>query len=181
MNREVVFVLVALLVGSVSGPAPAAGEEVQEQVRVSSSAFQEGGMIPSRYTCDGADVSPPLTWSQLPPAAESLALVCDDPDAPMGTWVHWVVYGLPATLGGLPENLPGHARLANGGVQGRNDFRKLGYGGPCPPSGTHRYYFRLYVLDTEVNLEPGATKHQLLKAIRGHILAEGELMGKYSR
>lgn len=150
-------------------------------IKMTGAAFEEGDMIPKQYTCDGPDVSPPLAWSSVPNGTKSLALICDDPDAPMGTWVHWVLFNLPADNKDLPEKVPAHKTLANGAKQGTNDFRKIGYGGPCPPSGTHRYYFKLYALDTEINLEAGATKKELLKAMEGHILAEGQLMGKYKR
>lgn len=146
-----------------------------------SSAFSEGQTIPTRYTCDGPDVSPDLTWSGVPEKAASLALICDDPDAPMGTWVHWVLFNIPADADGLPAEIPPDATLENGACHGTNDFGKPGYGGPCPPGGTHRYFFKLYALDTELNLDSGISKAQLLEAIEGHILAEGRLMGTYSR
>jgi Raf kinase inhibitor-like YbhB/YbcL family protein len=146
-----------------------------------SSAFSEDAMIPGKYTCDGADVSPPLNWRALPAGTKSLALICDDPDAPVGTWVHWVYYDIPSEAEGLPENVVPDERPAQGGTQGINDFRKVGYGGPCPPGGTHRYYFKLYALDTPLNLSPGATKKQVLKAMETHIIGQAQLMGKYSR
>jgi Raf kinase inhibitor-like YbhB/YbcL family protein len=151
------------------------------QIKIASRAFEEGGMILKQYTCDGDDVSPPLTWTSVPSGTESVALICDDPDAPMGTWVHWVIFNLPAAVKELPENVPTQKNLANGGVQGTNDFHKIGYGGPCPPGGTHRYYFKLYALDMALDLQPGSTKKDLLKAMEGHILAEGQLMGRYKR
>jgi Raf kinase inhibitor-like YbhB/YbcL family protein len=151
------------------------------QIKVKSTAFEEGGMIPKRYACDGTDISPPLAWNGVPEATKSIALICDDRDAPRGTWVHWVLFNLPPATNDLPENVPPQKRLGNGAIHGINDFRKIGYGGPCPPSGTHRYYFKIYALDTEINLKPGITKKKLLKTMKGHILAEGQLMGKYSR
>ncbi len=150
-------------------------------MKIKSPAFEQGEMIPKIYTCDGADVSPPLEWSSVPEGTKSFALISDDPDAPMGTWIHWVVYDLPASLTKLPENVPPESTLADGGKQGMTSFRRIGYGGPCPPSGTHRYYFTLYALDTTVDLDPGATKKQLLEAMKGHILSEAQLMGKYKR
>lgn len=150
-------------------------------MELTSSAFNEGAMIPGKYTCDGADVSPPLKCGELPDGTKSLALICDDPDAPVGTWVHWVYYDIPAGTKGLPENVATDEHPAEGGTQGINDFRKIGYGGPCPPGGTHRYYFKLYALDTPLNLSPGATKKQLLKAIENHIISQAQLMGKYKR
>ncbi len=155
--------------------------ETKMAIKITSPAFEEGGMIPKKYTCDGEDVSPPLVWTSVPIGTKSFALICDDPDAPMGTWVHWVLFNLPADTKELSENIPPQKILENGAKQGTNDFRKIGYGGPCPPSGTHRYYFKLYALDTEIDLEAGITKAQLLKAMEGHILAEGQLMGKYKR
>ena len=150
-------------------------------IKITSSAFSEGSMIPRQYTCDGEDISPPLAWTGVPEGTKSLAIICDDPDAPMGTWVHWVLFNIPAGIKELPAKVPPEKTIENGASHGRNDFRKFGYGGPCPPGGTHRYYFKLYALDTEINLEPGITKAQLLKAMEGHILAEGQLMGRYKR
>ena len=151
------------------------------QIEIKSSAFEEGGIIPKKYTCDGADVSPPLSWTSVPEGTKTIALICDDPDAPMGTWVHWVLFNLLADVKELPESVPSEKNLDNGAMQGTNDFGNIGYGGPCPPGGTHRYYFKFYALDTEVNLQGGATKKELLKAMEGHILAEGQLMGRYKR
>lgn len=150
-------------------------------ITLTSSAFAEGALIPRRHTCDGEDVSPPLTLTGIPDGTQSVALICDDPDAPVGTWVHWVLFNLPADLVELPAEIPGDETLNNGAIHGKNDFGRLGYGGPCPPGGTHRYFFKVYALDTKVSLESGATKDMLLKAMEGHILAEGQLMGKYRR
>jgi len=150
-------------------------------IKVTSPAFDNEGMIPSKYTCDGDDVSPPLSWEGIPEGTKSIALISDDPDAPVGTWVHWVMYNIPADIQELPEGVPPDEVLENGAIQGITDFRKIGYGGPCPPSGTHRYYFKLYALDTELDLKPGGTKAELFKAMKDHILAEGQLMGKYKR
>ncbi len=150
-------------------------------ITLTSTAFNEGGQIPSDYTCDEADISPPLAWSDVPDATQSFALIADDPDASRGTWVHWVLYDLPATVTELPPNVPPERNLSSGAKQGRNDFGKIGYVGPCPPSGTHRYFFKLYALDTQLGLDAGATKQQLLDAMDRHILAEGQLMGTYNR
>ena len=151
-------------------------------IQLSSPAFGEGEMIPERYTCDGADVSPALKWSAVPAGTKSLALICDDPDAPMGTWVHWVIYGISPDTYEMPESVPMNETVLKGARQGKNDFRRIGYGGPCPPRGpAHRYYFKLYALDADINLKAGATKKELLKLIENHILAKGQLMGKYSR
>lgn len=146
------------------------------------SAFQPGGDIPRKFTCEGPDVSPALTWSDPPAGTGSLALIADDPDAPAGTWVHWVLYDLPATARQLPEAVPKTDKVPGGGHQGLNDFRKTGYGGPCPPPGKpHRYFFKLYALDTKLNLKPGATKKAVEQAMEGHILAQAEVMGRYQR
>jgi Raf kinase inhibitor-like YbhB/YbcL family protein len=150
-------------------------------MEIKSSAFKSGAKIPAKYTCDGVDVSPPLAWGKLPAGTQYLALICDDPDAPTGTWVHWVIYDIPVNVTNMPEKLPPLKEVANGAKQGMNDFRSIGYGGPCPPSGEHRYIFKLYALDGPTGLKPGATKAQLLAAMKGHILAEAELMGKYKR
>jgi Raf kinase inhibitor-like YbhB/YbcL family protein len=138
-------------------------------------------MIPTDHTCDGTNISPPLSWSGVPDGTKSLALICDDPDAPAGTWVHWVLYNIPPTATELPRNIPPDRSLDSGARHGINDFRKYGYGGPCPPGGTHRYYFKIYALDSELALKPGVTKAELLKTMAGHIRAEGRLMGKYKR
>jgi Raf kinase inhibitor-like YbhB/YbcL family protein len=165
------------------------------KVELRSSAFTEGGMIPGTFTCDGSDTSPPLEWSGVPKSARSLTLICDDPDAPMGTWSHWVVVNLPPEAKALKKAVPPEQTISPAFVeglessdetvvpttQGQNDFGKLGYGGPCPPSGTHRYFFRLYALDTRLDLPSKATRADVLKAVAGHILAEGRLIGKYAR
>jgi Raf kinase inhibitor-like YbhB/YbcL family protein len=144
-------------------------------------AFENGGMIPAKYTCDGADQSPALEWSGIPENAMSLALIVDDPDAPSGTFVHWLIYDIPADENGLADGVGIDGPEAAGGKQGRNDFGKLGYGGPCPPSGTHRYYFRLYALDIRLDLPAGKQRAALESAMRHHVLAEAELLGRYER
>jgi len=151
------------------------------EIKITSSAFADGGLIPSTYTCDGADISPPLQWDVAPEGTESIALICDDPDAPMGTWVHWVLFNLPAQTKELAENVSPDETLPNGARQGISDFGRIGYGGPCPPSGTHRYFFKIYALDMALDLQPGANKRQLLKTMEGHILGQGQLIGKYKR
>ncbi len=150
-------------------------------IRISSTVFKEGELIPKKYTCDGENISPPLAWTSVPSGTKSLALIADDPDAPRGTWVHWVLFNIPADAKELSENIPPRSILNNGARHGTNDFREIGYGGPCPPSGTHRYFFKLYALNAVLALESGATKAQVLKAMEGHILGEGQLMGKYKR
>lgn len=147
-----------------------------------SSAFLEGETIPATYTCDGADVSPPLQWVDVPIETQSLALLCDDPDSARNPWSHWVLYDLPDGTRKLPEGYPPGPEPEPGGKQGRNDFGDAAYGGPCPGGGaTHHYYFRLYALDERLDLPPGATRAQLLDRMQGHILAETELMGLYAR
>ena len=139
-------------------------------------------MIPRKYTCDVEDVSPPLSWTQPPAGTKSMVLICDDPDAPVGTWVHWVLYNLSPDVTELPEGVPPNEIVLGGAMQGTNDFRRIGYGGPCPPRGpAHRYFFKLYAVDYQPKLRPGARKKDVLKAIEGHILAEGQLMGRYKR
>lgn len=164
------------------GEAGAPKEGAAMTIKLTSTAFEEGATIPKVHTCDAKDVSPPLMWSNVPEGAKSIALICDDPDAPMGTWVHWVLYDLPADSTGLPEGVPMAGTLDNGAKQGITDFKKVGYGGPCPPSGKpHRYFFKLYALDKKLDLEPGMKKSDVLKAMEGHVLAEGQLMGTYGR
>ena len=148
---------------------------------LSSTAFAEGDPIPQIYSCDGEDISPPMQWTDPPEGAMSFALIVDDPDAPVGTWVHWVLYNLPSDTRSLTEAFPSDADLPDGSKNGENSWGRLGYGGPCPPGGTHRYFFKLYALDMILDMAAGATKEQLLQAMEGHILAESELMGTYSR
>jgi Raf kinase inhibitor-like YbhB/YbcL family protein len=148
---------------------------------LSSTAFAPGESIPVKFTCDGDDTSPPLQWSDPPQGTQSFALIVDDPDAPAGTWVHWVLYNLPAESRSLPGDVPPDSVLTDGSRHGQNNWRRLGYGGPCPPSGTHRYFFKLYALDKAPDLEAGATKDELLKAMEGHIVDQTEVMGVYSR
>ena len=161
---------------SASNPSPQ-----NAGLKLTSSAFKEGEGIPRGYTCDGANVSPSLEWAGVPKSAKTMAIIADDPDAPAGTWVHWVLYNLPADGLGLIENTPQTETLRGGGVQGKNDFGKVGYGGPCPPSGTHRYFFKFYAIDSELPLQPGATKAEVEKAMEGHIVGQAQLMGTYHR
>ena len=150
-------------------------------MEIKSQAFAQGGLIPAKHTCDGADVSPPLAWSGAPAGTKSFALISDDPDAPVGTWVHWVMWNIPAEARALEENVPKKDTLPNGARQGTTDFKRIGYGGPCPPSGTHRYYFKLYALDAALDLQASTTRKVLEKTMQGHILAQAELTGTYSR
>lgn len=149
---------------------------------MSSAAFQEGEVIPASYTCQGQDVSPPLTWSEPPAGTQSLALIVDDPDAPVGVFTHWVIFNIPADSRGLSEAVPTQAELPSGALQGKNDFGRMGYTGPCPPPGRpHRYQFTVYALDSRLDLTAGVAKTQLLTAMQGHVLAQGELSGRYQR
>jgi len=150
-------------------------------IEITSSSFKQGEMMPSKYTCDGNDISPPLKWSNVPGGTMTFVLISDDPDAPMGTWVHWVLFNIPSHVTSLPEGVPSKENLDNGAIHGITDFGRIGYGGPCPPSGTHRYFFKIYALDNELALSPGASKKEVLKAMEGHIIAQGELMAKYKR
>jgi Raf kinase inhibitor-like YbhB/YbcL family protein len=151
-------------------------------LQLKSSDFSPGADIPKPFTCSGADISPALAWNDPPPNTKSFALIADDPDAPVGMWVHWVVYDLPPNLRALPQNFPKTEQAADGSRQGNNDFNKIGYNGPCPPPGKpHRYFFKLYALDAKLNLKPGATKKDVESAMQGHILAHGEYMGRFAR
>jgi Raf kinase inhibitor-like YbhB/YbcL family protein len=185
MLKNVVLIMVLMLLfcsckDTEYADSGAVGDKKME-IKITSSVFEEDGLIPPKYTCDGADISPPLQWDAVPEGTNSIALISDDPDAPMGTWVHWVIFGLPADTRELAENIPPDEILPNGARQGLSDFGRIGYGGPCPPSGTHRYFFKIYALDTEIDLPAGANKRQLLKAVEGHILGQGQLIGKYKR
>ena len=168
----------------VPDPAVKGNEAV---IKLTSTAFNEGSAIPAKYTADGQDISPALAWTDIPAGAKTLALICDDPDAPGDTWVHWVVYNIPVTVSGLPEGFSKQEVLDNSaqqavpaGRQGMSDFKRPGYGGPAPPSGTHRYFFKLYALDTALQLEPKTTtKDVLVNAMQGHIIGKGQLMGTY--
>ena len=163
----------------VEPPAPG---DLNMQFTLTSPVFTEGEAIPRKYTVDGADVSPPLAWQHPPRQTRSLALICDDPDAPMGVWVHWVLYSIPADADILPEAVPPKRELPNGARQGLNDFKNIGYNGPAPPPGpAHRYVFTLYALDAPLTLAPGARKADVLQAMEGHVLAEAVLTGLYQR
>ena len=175
--KLIYFLLGLAVVGSV-----AAEKAGKDRMQLTSTAFTEGAAIPAKHTCDAKDISPPLRWSGVPAGTKSLALVVDDPDAPVGTWVHWVLYDLPATTSELDEDVPKSQYVAGGAKQGINDFRRLGYGGPCPPAGkAHRYFFKLYALDTVLDLKPGLTKKDLERAMEKHVLGQAQLMGTYQR
>jgi Raf kinase inhibitor-like YbhB/YbcL family protein len=166
----------------ISGEAPPMNqEEVKMSLQLTSPAFNEGGAIPAVYTCTGDGISPELAWSGAPDGTQSFALIMDDPDAPGRTWVHWVIANLPADAAGLPERVESDAGLPGDAVQGRNSRGGNNYDGPCPPRGTHRYFFKLYALDTMLDLAAGASKEDVLAAMEGHVLAEGQLMGTYQK
>jgi len=150
-------------------------------MRILSPAFEYGGLIPPKYTCDGEDLSFPLIFEELPPQTASVALIMDDPDAPMGVFVHWVIYDIPPALGGLPEGVPPAPELEGGIKQGFNDFGRIGYGGPCPPDGVHRYFVKAYALDRVLGAQPGLRKKELLALMADSIIDDGVLMGVYGR
>jgi hypothetical protein len=173
-----------MAVSDLSGEAGASTIEGGDtmSLAVTTTAFSPGGAIPKSYTCEGADASPDLSWSGAPVGVQSFALIADDPDAPVGTWTHWLIWNIPAQSTGLPKGVPKDETLRDGTSQGRNDFRRVGYGGPCPPPGKpHRYFFKVYALDAKLDLRAGANRNELERAMKGHVLAQGELMGKYGR
>lgn len=180
-SLHVIYLSVIILLQFIPQKVNAQHKEKHMKPELTSSAFNEGQMIPSQYTCDGSNISPPLSWSSTPDGTKTWALVCDDPDAPAKTWVHWVIYNIDASITQLREHLPTTDTLQNGAYQGLNDFGHYGYGGPCPPSGTHHYRFTLYAVDAKLDLKPGASKTQLLKALDGHIITETKLIGLYKR
>lgn len=185
-NHLLCLLTICLFAGGAIAPASAKnqfdnGITGGKFMELKSSSFNHEGTIPAKYTCDGQNLSPPLSWSSAPDQTKSFALICDDPDAPVGLWVHWVIFDIPATVHSLPENVSRKEEIAGLGKNGKNTSRRWGYDGPCPPDGTHRYYFKLYALDTVLNLKAGLTREELLNAMRGHILAEAQLMGRYKR
>lgn len=184
LRWHIICVLALLLAACAQGGGTPVPQEKKAALTISltSPAFAEGETIPIKHTCDGEDLSPPLQWRNVPQGTKSLALIGDDPDAPGRTFVHWVLYNIPPTAEELPEGIPAAATLPDGARQGMNDFRRIGYGGPCPPAGKpHRYVFKLYALDIELTLSPEATAQDLMRAMEGHILAEGRLIGTYQR
>lgn len=178
MRGAVWWLGVGFVIMAAVPPTGSSGKEVHkmEKLTVTSAAFAEGAAIAAKYTCDGADVSPPLAIGTTPAGTRSLALIMDDPDAPVGIWVHWVVWNIPALTREIPEN-----SIPAGAKKGRNSWDRNSYGGPCPPSGTHRYFFKLYALDTTLTLATTATKADLERAMQGHVLASGQLMGTYTK
>jgi Raf kinase inhibitor-like YbhB/YbcL family protein len=174
--RLIALIGLLVLAGCQSGDQLAAEGGNMMAISITSSAYNEGDKIPRLYTCDDQNVSPPLAWTGVPTNTVSLAVIMDDPDAPAGTWSHWVLFNLPPGLAGLEQGANG------GGMEGKNDFGRLGYGGPCPPRGsTHRYYVKIYALDRTLDLKAGVSKTQVESAMRGHVLGQGQLMGRYGR
>jgi Raf kinase inhibitor-like YbhB/YbcL family protein len=155
--------------------------EATSKIALTSTAISDGQLIPIEYTCDGHNTTPPLAWGEPPAGTQSFALTFDDPDAPSGTFVHWIIFNIPAGSRGLPQGLPNDKELPDGSLQGRNGTGDAGYIGPCPPSGTHRYFFRLYALDTKLNLAYDTVKQDLLDAMQGHVLGHGELMATFHK
>jgi Raf kinase inhibitor-like YbhB/YbcL family protein len=173
--------LLILVMLMLAGPERVPGQQASK-IELKTTSFEPGGFIPKRFTCEGAEVSPALSWGDPPAGTQSFAIIEDDPDAPSGTFVHWLVYDLPATYRRLPEALSGNDPMAGGGRQGTNDFSRTGYNGPCPPPGKpHRYFIRLYALDGKLDLRPAAARRELDSAMQGHILAQAELMGRFKR
>jgi Raf kinase inhibitor-like YbhB/YbcL family protein len=160
---------------------PTVLEATKMAFQLTSPVFEHKQAIPEKYTCKGKNISPELTWSDPPQGTAAYGLIVDDPDAPAGTWVHWVIYNIPGKLQGLPESVPNEKEIINIGINGINSSNKYGYSGPCPPFGTHRYFFRLYALDQILDIKQGANKPELIKAMQGHILAIAELMGTFTK
>jgi Raf kinase inhibitor-like YbhB/YbcL family protein len=183
MNKNLLISIVLVVLLSSCSSTQTSTPEADMSLEVKSDAFSNGQSIPAKYSCIGKNISPALTWSDPPSGTQSFALIMDDPDAPAGTWVHWVLYNIKPDWRNLPEDLPvtGKNIDPNAVFFGTNSSGNIRYDGPCPPSGTHRYYFKLYALDTQIGLLPGATKEQILKEMQGHILAQGELMGTFSK
>jgi hypothetical protein len=187
MKRKILYAVVLIFMlmtaCSSSTQTPEPTTEANMSFQLTSEAFASGQSIPAKYSCIGKNISPALSWNDPPTGTQSFALIVDDPDAPGGTWTHWVLFNIPAEMRELQEDLPikGKNIEPNAIFVGVNSWGDIGYGGPCPPSGTHRYFFRLYALDTTISLLPGATKDQLLKEMKGHTLAQTELMGTFSK
>ncbi len=168
-----------LAIGVMLGNVLSVQGDAMKKITLTSSEFQQGQPIPKKYTCDGQDINPPLAWTGVPAEAKSLVLICSDPDAPKGTWVHWIVFNIPAHVRSFVEGIEIDQV---GAVEGTTSFGRPGYGGPCPPSGVHRYYFKIYALDSDaLNLAHTATRDDIEAAMQNHVVAQGELMGTYTR
>ncbi|HKI55379.1 MAG TPA: YbhB/YbcL family Raf kinase inhibitor-like protein [Anaerolineales bacterium] len=190
MKRLTLYLLIAIILLSACSPSKPTPEQTTNDplgmedampIEITSSAFTHEAAIPAKYTCRGENISPALSWGEPPAGTQSFAIIMDDPDAPNGTWVHWVLFNIPVSARSLPEAFPSDTTLPDGSLSGNSSFGSPGYGGPCPPSGTHRYFFKLYALDEMLAISAGATKGELEKAMVGHILAQGELMGTFSK
>lgn len=183
MKKLLYFLIILMITFACKGNSNKnQGDALMQDFKISSPAFNHKEFIPVKFTCDGPNVSPELLWSGAPAGTKSFALICDDPDAPVGTWVHWVIYNIPSDVNRLEEGIPREEKLENGITQGKNDFGYIGYGGPCPPKGNpHRYFFKLYALNMATQFEPGLTKDELLKKIEGHVIQKTEFYGKYQR
>jgi len=171
------FVFLIVACGSPEAATPTVEQEVTMAFKLTSAVFTHGEAIPTLYTCDGEDLSPPLSWSGAPEATQSYVLICDDPDAPVGVWDHLILFNIPASTSELPEGI---TERTDGSLYGKNSWRRLDYGGPCPPRGVHRYFFRLYALDAMLTIKEGASKREVERAMQGHILSQTELMGTYT-
>jgi len=176
MLRSIFSIIIISL--CLTGLAHSANEAV---IAVDSSAFEDGEEIPGQYSLSGSNISPPISWSGLPQGAKSVAVICNDPDAPKGRWAHWVIFNIPPDVSALPENLPDDGVLPRGIIQGINDFGRIGWDGPSPPKGTHRYVFEVYALDKMLDLEPGTSRSHLLRVMKGHVIGRGKLIGTYER
>jgi len=174
MNYRVAFIICIL--SSIFFVSNAISQDIKDALTVSSSVFENNSSIPEKYTCDGVDVNPPILIENIPSRTKSLALIVDDPDAPVGIWVHWVLWNIKPEIKEIKENA-----VPKGAQQGMNDFGKHNYGGPCPPSGTHRYFFKLYALDNILKLSPNARKADVEKAMKGHIIEQAQIVGLYKR
>ncbi len=181
MYRNAGLIILLLITSILFCSYACAKERVIEKIEITSNAFKEGEMIPKRFTGFGENISPDLKWSKPPIGTKYMAIICEDPDAPARTWIHWIVYNIPFKSGGIAEKMPHKQALEDGTIQGENDFKKIGYDGPHPPYGVHRYYFRVYALDSRLKIDGTADKSDLIKAMEHNILAEGCLMGRYSK
>lgn len=179
--RCIAVLIVSALLTVTGQPHACAREGAIDTLKVTSGAFKEGEMIPKKYSGYGENISPDISWSKPPIGTKYIAVICEDPDAPVGIWTHWIVFNIPRDKPGLPEKIPPRGVLDDGTIQGTNDFNKIGYDGPHPPFGTHRYYFKVYALDMRLNIAAPVTREALLKAMEGNILAEGSIMGRYSK
>ena len=177
--KTISILLIILIVSPVVYSS--AETERRSQMKITSTAFEHEGMIPVKYSCKGEDVSPPLKWEGAPEGTKSFVLINDDPDAPIGVWDHWILFNIPSSVTELPEAVPARPELADGSRHGRNSWGRYDYGGPCPPRGIHRYFFKLYAIDTMLDMKPGARKKEILKAIESHTLAKAELMGRFTK